>query len=534
MERQSYDFVIVGAGSSGCTLANRLTADGKHSVLLLEAGPKDSSPWIHIPLGYAKTFKDPKYNWCLDTEADPGMNGRSFYLPRGKTLGGSSSINGLIYLRGQLEDYDLWESLGNRGWGSRDVLPYFKKSEHNVRGASDYHGADGELGVSDVNHRHELATAFIEGCVEAGMPRNDDFNGAEQEGAGFLQFTSIRGRRSSTAVAFLRPAQKRSNLRVETDATARHILFEGNRASGIAYDRDGVEHQAWAGRDLILCAGTVHSPQQLQLAGIGDAEVLRDRGIDVVKHLPGVGRNLQDHMQARVIHQSTKPLTMNDEMKSGFRQFKMGLKYAVARRGPLSMSICYATAFLRTRPEIATPDVQLYFFPLSTDMPGEPLHDFSGFTTAAVQLRPESRGTVMIKSADPREAPAIMTNYLSTETDCQVVVEALRVARTVAASPSMQSCIVREHMPGKDLQSDDELLDFARATGSTTFHVSGTCKMGSDRDAVVDDRLRVHGVAGLRVVDCSIMPTLVSASTNATAIMIAEKAADMILDDAAA
>ncbi len=534
MDRRSYDYVIVGAGSAGCTLANRLTANGKYSVLLLEAGPKDSSPWIHIPLGYGKTFANPKYNWCLYTEADPGMDGRSLYLPRGKTLGGSSSINGLIYLRGQSQDYDLWEELGNSGWGWRDVLPYFKRSESNVRGASDYHGADGGLGVSDVNHRHVLAEAFIDGCAQTGIRRNDDFNGAEQEGAGFLQFTSVRGRRSSTAVAFLKPARKRSNLRVETEATVRRMLFEGNRVSGVAYDQGGAEHQVQAGRELVICAGAVHSPQQLQLAGIGDAEVLRDHGIPVVTHLPGVGRNMQDHMQARVVHRSIKPVTMNDEMNSGFRQFKMAMKYALARRGPLSMSICYAGAFVRTNPEVATPDVQFYFFPLSSDMPGAPLHEFSGLTTAAAQLRPESRGDVMIKSADPREAPAIRTNFLSTETDRRIVVEALKIVRKVAASPAMRSCIDSEYMPGKDLQSDDELLSFARTTGSTLFHVSGTCKMGSDRDAVVDDRLRVHGVSRLRVVDCSIMPTLVSASTNATAIMIGEKAADMILEDASA
>jgi choline dehydrogenase len=527
-----YDYVIVGAGSAGSTLASRLTADGRYSVLLLEAGPPDSSPWIHIPLGYAKLFADPTYNWRFQTEPEAGTGDREIFYPRGKTLGGSSSINGLIYLRGQPQDYDHWRDLGNRGWGWQDVLPYFIRSERNKRGAGEFHGTGGGLSVSDVNSRHELADAFIDSCVEAGIPRNDDFNGAQQEGAGYYQFTTRRGRRCSTAVGFLKPARGRANLRVETDAPVSRILFDGNRANGVSYEQDGTVHRVRAVRDLIMSAGAVQSPQQLQLSGIGDAAVLGDSGIPVVKHLPGVGRNLQDHMQVRLIHRFTKPVTMNDEMQSAYRKVVMGLKYGAARRGPLSMGICYAGAFTRTRPDAERPDIQFYFLPVSVENIGEAPHPFSGFTSAVCQLRPESRGTVMIKSADPRQAPAIKPNFLSAETDCRVVVEALKVARGVAASPALEPYIAGEYAPGEEVRSDDELLDFARGTGSTVFHASGTCKMGSDRDAVVDDRLRVHGVAGLRVVDCSIMPTLVSASTNATAIMIAEKAADMILEDA--
>lgn len=534
MESQSYDYVIVGAGSAGCTLANRLTADGKYSVLLLEAGPADKSPWIHIPLGYAKLFTHATYNWCFQTEPEPGTAGRATLYPRGKTLGGSSSINGLLYLRGHPSDYDHWEGLGNHGWGWRDVLPYFIKGERNVRGAGDYHGVDGELGVSDVNVHHELADAFIESCGQAGIPRNDDFNGARQEGAGYYQFTTWNGRRTSTATGFLKPARGRANLRVETEARATGILFDGNRVSGIAYDQGGRRHEVRAERDLILSAGAVQSPQQLQLSGIGDEETLRAQGIPVVKHVPGVGRNLQDHLQVRLIHRCTKPVTMNDALQSNVKKMVMGVKYGAAKRGPLSMGICYAGAFARTAPDVERPDIQFYFLPVSSENPGEAPHAFSAFTSAVCQLRPESRGEVMIKSADPHQAPAIRPNYLSEEADQRTIVKALKVGRGIAQSPAFAPYIADEYMPGPDVQSDAELVDFARATGNTIFHASGTCKMGADRDAVVDDRLRVHGVPGLRVVDCSIMPTLVSASTNATAIMIAEKAADMILEDAAA
>ncbi|MFB3046057.1 MAG: GMC family oxidoreductase [Acidiferrobacterales bacterium] len=534
MTATDFDYIIVGAGSAGCVLANRLSANGKHRVLLLEAGPVDRYPWIHIPIGYGKTMFNPKYNWCFYTEPDPGMNNRKVYWPRGKVLGGSSAINGLIFIRGQPQDYERWRQLGNLGWGWQDVLPYFIKSERNQRGADEFHGANGELGVSDVGEPHELADAFITAAEQAGIPRNYDFNGQTQEGVGYYQLTIWRGRRSSTAVGYLRPAYKRSNLRVETGALVARILFDGKRATGITYRQHGREHRAQAHGEVILCAGVIQSPQLLQLSGIGEAQFLKGHDISVLHHLPGVGQNLQDHLQIRVIHRCARPITTNDDMRSIFRKFKMGLKYALFRSGPLSIGINQAGAFVCTRPDVASPDIQFHFAALSADMPGAPLHDFSGFTSSVSQLRPESRGTVMIKSRDPFDAPAMQPNYLSAEIDRETVVAGLKVARNIAASPALQSYVVDEYMPGRDAQSDDALLEFARNTGVTIFHPSGSCKMGSDPAAVVDDRLRVHGLDGLRVVDCSIMPTLVSGNTHAPVVMIAEKAADMILQDVCA
>ena len=532
MSAPTFDYIIVGAGSAGCVLANRLSADAKHSVLLLEAGPRDNYLWIHIPIGYAKTMFNPKYNWCFYTEPDPGMNNRQIYWPRGKVLGGSSAINGLIFVRGQPQDYDHWAELGNRGWSWQEVLPYFIKSERNQRGASTLHGAAGEQGVSDVGEPHELAEAFIAAAEQAGIPRNNDFNGENQEGAGYYQLTTWHGWRCSTAVGYLKPARTRANLRIETEALATRVLFEGQRAVGASYRQQGQERQARASRAVILCAGALQSPQLLQLSGVGPAAFLTRKGISVVHDLRGVGKNLQDHLQIRVIHRCTKRITTNDDMQSPLRKLKMGLKYALFRSGPLAIGINQAGAFVRTRPELSTPDIQFHFAALSADMPGAPLHKFSGFTSSVCQLRPQSRGTVMIKSADPLEPPAMQANYLSSEIDRQTVVAGLKAARKIAASPALQSYIVDEYMPGKDVQSDEKLLEFARNTGVTIFHPSGTCKMGSGPEAVVDERLRVHGVQGLRVVDCSIMPTLVSGNTHAPVVMIAEKAADMILEDA--
>ena len=528
----NFDYIVVGAGSAGCVLANRLTADGRRKVLLLEAGPRDTYPWIHIPIGYAKTMFNKKYNWCFYTEPDPGMNNRQIYWPRGKVLGGSSAINGLIFIRGQRQDYDRWEQLGNRGWGWDDVLPYFIRSERNQRGAGEFHGAAGEQCVSDVGERHELAEAFIAASEQAGIPRNDDFNGAAQEGVGYYQLTTWRGRRRSSAVCYLKPVRKRPNLVVETNAHALRVLLDGKRASGVAYQQHGKQQQALAQREVILSAGAVQSPQLLQLSGIGDAELLKSRGIEIVHNLPGVGQNLQDHLQIRVLHRCAKPITTNDDMKSVFRKLGMGLKYALFRSGPLGVGINQAGAFARTRGDIATPDIQFHFSALSADMPGAPLHDFSGFTSSICQLRPESRGSVTIKSTDPFEPPAIRPNYLAARTDCRTTVAGVKFARKIASAPALRPYIVNERLPGKQVESYEELLEFARDTGVTIFHPSGTCKMGSDSAAVVDEQLRVHGADGLRVVDCSIMPTLVSGNTHAPAVMIAEKAADMILDGA--
>ncbi len=532
MTASVFDYVIVGAGSAGCVLANRLSADGNYSVLLLEAGPRDRYLWIHIPIGYAKTMFNPDYNWCFYTEPDPGMNNRQIYWPRGKVLGGSSAINGLIYIRGQPQDYDRWEALGNPGWGWKDVLPHFIRSERNQRGANEYHGADGEQGVSDVSEPHELAEAFIAACQQVGIRRNKDFNGKLQEGAGYYQLTTWRGWRCSTAVGYLRPARRRANLRVETAAHVTRVVFESKRALGVVYRRGGETHEARAQREVLLCAGALQSPQLLQLSGVAEAALLRRHGVAVVQDLPGVGRNLQDHLQVRVIHRCAKPITTNDDMRSVWRKLRMGLSYVLARRGPLAIGINQAGAFARTHPAVATPDVQFHFAALSADMPGAPLHAFSGFTSSVCQLRPESRGTVTIKSTDPFEPPAMRPNYLSAESDRRTVVAAVKLARKIAAAPALAPYVIDEYMPGPDAQSDEALLEFARNTGVTIFHPSGTCKMGANAEAVVDARLRVHGLAALRVVDCSIIPTLPSGNTHAPAVMIAEKAADMILEDA--
>ncbi len=529
-----FDYIIVGAGSAGCVLANRLSENPANRVLLLEAGPEDRYPWIHVPIGYAKTMFNPNYNWCLYTEPDPGMNGRRIYWPRGKVLGGSSAINGLIYIRGQHADYDDWERQGSPGWGWRDVMPYFIRAERNQRGASEYHGAEGMQAVSDVGEPHELATAFIDACVDTGMSRTRDFNGASQEGAGYFQLITWRGRRCSSAVGYLRPARRRPNLTVHTDALCARVLLEQGQARGVEYLQGEKRITARANAEVILSAGAIQSPQLLMLSGIGDPEALSSHGIDVVHANAAVGRNLQDHLQIRLIHECNQPITTNDDLRSLYRKFRMGLRYLLSRSGPLSIGINQAGAFTWTGVENdrpGEPDIQFHFAALSADMPGAPLHDFSGFTSSVCQLRPESHGHLALKSADPRDTPAMHPNYLATELDRRTVVEALRVARKVADAPALARYIRREHAPGPGVVDDADLLGFARDTGVTIFHPSCTCRMGNGDNTVVDPRLRVKGVGGLRIADCSIMPSLVSGNTHAGAEMIAEKAADMILAD---
>lgn len=530
--RDFYDYVIVGAGSAGCVLANRLTEDGRHSVLLLEAGPADDYLWIHIPIGYGKTMFHPVYNWGFHTEPEPGMNDRRVYWPRGRGLGGSSSINGLIYVRGQPEDYDAWAALGNRGWSWREVLPYFLKSEHNSRGASEYHGADGPLWCSDIGERHELMEAIIRAAGELGVPRNEDFNGARQEGVGYYQLFTRKGWRCSAATAYLRPAQKCRSLRVETKAHVTAISFEGARATGVTYLQHGVSRRACAAREVILAAGALQSPQLLQLSGVGRAALLQEMGIPVVKDLPGVGENLQDHLQFRLMYKVRRPITTNDELRTLSRRLRIGLKWLLFRTGPLAVGINQGGLFTRVLPESKSPDIQFHFATLSADMAGGKPHDWSGCTFSVCQLRPESRGTVMIQSPHPLEPPAMRPNYLTSEADCRCAVEAIKFARRLAGAPALAEYIAEEYRPGRAAVGDDDLLEFARNHGATIFHPSGTCRMGSDRMAVVDERLRVHGVAGLRVVDCSIMPILTSGNTHAPVVMIAEKAADMIRADA--
>jgi choline dehydrogenase len=522
------DFVIVGAGSAGCALAARLTEDPSCRVILLEAGGRDTNRWIHIPLGFGKTFTDPSVNWCYETEPDAGAGGRCIYWPRGKVLGGSSSINGMVYIRGQAEDFDLWRQMGCTGWSYDDVLPYFRRSEHNTRFADEWHGQGGPLCVSDVAQRNPICDAFIAAAEAEGFARNDDFNGSRQEGAGYHQTTTRRGRRCSTAVGYLRPALRRPNLRVVTDALAECILFDGRRATGVAFREHGTPRIAQAAREVILSGGAINTPQLLMLSGVGPRDHLAECGIAIVADLPGVGKGLQDHYAAGFKLKCSMPVTVNDAFRSLPRKLRAGLDYYLRRRGPLAVIAAEAALFARTRPELASPDVKLSVSSFSYDRPQDGLHLWSGFQLGSWQLRPESRGEIRLKSSDPMAAPAIHPNYLATETDRQALLAGLRIGRRLMAAPPLQRLIEAEYQPGLSMQSDDELLDYARANGGTTFHPTSTCRMGIDPMAVVDPELRVRGFAGLRVADASVMPTVVSGNTNAAAIMIGEKAADLL------
>jgi choline dehydrogenase len=533
-ERVECDYVVVGGGTAGCVLANRLSADGRHRVVLLEAGPRDRSPWIHLPIGYGKTMVHKTLNWGFYTEPEPAMNGRPIYWPRGRTLGGSSSINGLIFVRGQAEDYDHWADLGNDGWGWRDVLPYFIRSEHNSRGASATHGGDGPLWCSDIRHKHELIERIIAGAAEIGVRRTDDFNGGDQEGVGYYQLFTRNGLRCSTAVAYLRPAEGRPNLRVETNAHATGLILGGKRAVGVRVRQHGRAMEIRAAREVILAAGALQSPQLLLLSGIGPSGAICPHGIPVQHELAGVGENLQDHLQIRLIYRLTKPITTNDDLRTLIGKARIGLRWLLTRSGPLAVGINQGGLFTRVMPGPGTPDIQFHFATLSADMAGGQPHPWSGCTFSVCQLRPESRGTVSLRSADPFAAPVMRANYLATETDRRCTVEGIKFARRLAGTQALHPLILSEEKPGPGVTDDAGLLDFARASGATIFHPSGTCKMGTDPLAVVDPALRVHGMEGLRVVDCSIMPTLVSGNTNAPVVMIAEKASDIILAEAKA
>jgi choline dehydrogenase len=528
---ETFDYVIVGAGSAGCVLANRLSADPSIRVLLLEAGGRDVNPWIHVPVGYFKTMHNPRTDWCYKTEADPGLNGRSLDWPRGKVLGGSSSINGLLYIRGQAEDFDHWRQLGNAGWAYDDVLPYFIRAEDQERGDDDYHGVGGPLAVSDMRIRRKVCDAFIAACEELGIPRNDDFNGARQEGAGYFQLTSRKGFRCSTSSGYLRPIKRRPNLKIVTHALTGQVVMDQRTARGVRYFAGGKNEEAHARREVILAAGAIGSPQILMLSGIGPGAELKVLGIPVVHDLTGVGENLQDHLQIRAVYKCTEP-TLNDEVNNFFLKMRIGLEYILFRTGPMSMAASLVCAFAKTRKELATPDIQFHFQPLSADKPGEGLHPFSAFTASVCQLRPESRGRIRLKSSDPFAYPAIYPDYLSTRTDQQTVVAGMKLTRRLSETSAMAPFVEEEHLPGPKVTTDEELLDSARVLAQTIYHPVGTCKMGSDEKAVVDERLRVRGIEGLRVADASIMPTITSGNTNAPAIMIGEKASDMILEDA--
>ncbi len=530
-----YDFIVIGAGSAGCVLAARLSEDPSVRVLLLEAGPRDRSPWIHLPIGYGKTMWSPRYNWCFYTDPDPNMNGRRIYWPRGKTLGGSSAINGLIYIRGQHQDYDDWEAQGNPGWSHAQTLPYFIRSESNERGAGPWHGDRGPVRVSDIASRHELIDAFIEGAQQVGVPRNDDFNGESQEGAGYYQLTTARGLRCSAATAYLKPARRRRNLTVLCEARATRLVIRNGRAVGVEYLRAGRRLQAMCDGEVMLCAGAVQSPQLLQLSGIGPASLLRKHGITVLLDAPGVGENLQDHLQVRLGYECARPITTNDQLNSWQGRIGIGWQWLLQRDGPLAIGINQGGCFMRALPTSDAPDIQFHVATLSADMAGARVHPWSGFTLSICQLRPQSRGHIRIRSADPLAVPEIQPNYLATKLDRATVVAAMKAARQIAGSAAMSAYVKCERTPGPQITTDAGLLQFARDTGATIFHPSGTCRMGpaGDAMAVLDERLRVRGLEALRVVDCSAMPTLISGNTNAPVIMMAEKAADMIRDDCA-
>jgi len=535
---EQYDYIIVGAGSAGCVLANRLTASGRHKVLLLEAGPSDRRFWVQVPIGYGKTFYDPRVNWMYWSEPVPGFGGRVNYFPRGKVLGGSSSINAMVYSRGQAGDFDDWAALGNAGWGWQDVLPLYKRMEDHALGAGPWHGAGGPLRVTDISGVvHPLARVFVEAGQEAGLAFSPDLNGASIEGVGFYQINTRDGFRMSAARAYLWPARRRPNLRIVTRALAARILLEGRRAVGVEYRHRGQTVSARAGT-VVLAAGAINSPQLLQLSGIGPPDVLNACGIEVKHPLPAVGRHLQDHLCYDHVYRSRVP-SLNDALYPLSGKLRAGLQYLLARRGPLSLSINQAGGFFRSRAELARPDIQLYFAALTYERapPGvRPLMNpdpFPGFGTSVSPCRPTSEGHLQIRSGDPAEPPLIQPNYLSTNADVEELLAGARFLRALARTPALSAVIDAELKPGPSVESDADIVADIRARSYSVFHPCGTCRMSPDAaDSVVDPRLRVHGLEGLRVVDASIFPTVTSGNINAPAIMTGEKGADLLLEDA--
>ena len=531
-EASSYDFVVVGAGSAGAIVASRLSEGGQFSVLVLEAGGWDRNIWIHLPIGFAKTAVDKSVNWAYKTEPEAQLNGRSIYWPRGKVVGGSGAINGLIHVRGQREDFDGWRDAGCAGWGWNDVLPYFKKYESHHLGATDLHGADGPVTVSKPRDKSLLSESVIAACINNGFKRNPDFNSGLQEGVAFYDLTIRKGRRSNSAIGALRPAAKRGNLKVEVNAHVERLEFKGKRISNVVYrDKAGGTVKVRVRREAILCGGAVNTPQLLMLSGIGPKAHLDEIGIPAVHASEQVGANLQDHMGIRLLCKTKKPITFNDDMNVWWRKIGVGLKYLLFRSGPLTYSAAQLGFFFRSRKEEPRVDAQAFLSPFSTSGLGKPLHPFSAFGISVLQSWPESRGTVRLRDADPASPPLIRPNYLSTAGDRQFFVNALRKLREVAATEPLKGLIAEEFLPGPAVKTEAEALEYVRATSHTGYHACGTCRMGSDEAAVVDTALRLRGVQGVRVADASIMPRITSGNINAPTLMIGEKAADLILAD---
>jgi choline dehydrogenase len=530
MAAEIFDYIVIGAGSAGCAVASRMSESGRHSVLLLEAGGLDNSPWIHIPMGFGKTFGNAALTWQYSTEPVPGLNGRAVYTPSGRVLGGTSSINGLVYGRGQQADFDGWHRDGCKGWSYEGVLPFFHKSQNQERGSNEFHAVGGPLNVADQRTRNPIGDLFLDSAVKLGYPLNPDFNGASQEGVGAFQVTARRGRRVSSAVAFLTSARRRWNLEIRTGALVERLLTRDRRVLGVSYVRGGVSQHAAARRSVILSAGAIHSPTILQRSGIGRGIWLQEAGIEVVHDLPGVGGNLHDHMQARLAMKTRRLATFNTQSRNPLAMVKAALEYAFLRRGCLTFSGAQVGGFVRSQPTMDRPDLMLMFMPFSSMDYRKGLDRFAGFSLAAMQLRPESRGTVRVKSARLDEQPSIQPNYLDAEIDRQAIVAGLRIARRIAATEPLCGEIEREERPGLDVDSDAQLLDYVRTSGASVYHPVGTCKMGSEPDAVVDARLHVHGLQGLVIADASIIPSITSGPTNATAIMIGERAVDFLLE----